>query len=89
MIREKTCLPVQSGTGLSTAGVGTLPSQCSIHIKRFIRSSLVKKESLLVMILMPRSESCTIPITGLLACGETIILGTIISSMVSARVSSV
>ena len=82
-----TCLPVHRGCGLSTAGLGTLPSQFSSHIRMFMKTSLVMKQSRLVIRRQASSVSCTTAITGLFACGETIIFGTIISSCTSARVS--
>ena len=70
MMRENSCLPVQSGNGLRMAGVGILPSQEGRNISRFIICSLSMKTSLLVIFLTAVRVSCTIPITGLFDCGE-------------------
>ena len=82
-----TCFPVHRGSGLRMAGLGTLPSQFSSHIRMFMKTSLVMNVSRLVIRRHASSVSCTIAITGLFACGETIIFGTIMSSCTSARVS--
>ena len=82
-----TCFPVHSGSGLRMAGLGTLPSQFSSHMRIFMKTSLVMKVSRLVMRRHASSVSCTMAITGLFACGDTIILGTIMSSCTSALVS--
>mmetsp|Transcript_60051 Transcript_60051/g.190768 ORF Transcript_60051/g.190768 Transcript_60051/m.190768 type:complete len:303 (-) Transcript_60051:1662-2570(-) len=89
MMRLKTCLPVHSGVGLRMAGIGTRPSNSSSHIIMFMKRSFSMNVSRLVICRHPRRVSCTMPITGLFACGETTILGTIMSSMHSARVSHV
>lgn len=44
--------------------------------------------SLLVIFRHPSSVSCTIPMTGLFDCGETMHFGTIINSRTSALVSN-
>ena len=84
---ENTCLPVHRGSGLMMAGFGTLPSQLVCHMRMFMKTSFVMNVSRLVIRRHARSVSCTIAITGLFACGDTIIFGTIISSCTSARVS--
>mmetsp|Transcript_745 Transcript_745/g.1999 ORF Transcript_745/g.1999 Transcript_745/m.1999 type:complete len:223 (+) Transcript_745:1173-1841(+) len=86
---EKICLPVHSGRGLSRAGMGTVPSHSSMFISTFISRSFSMNVSRFSISLQPSSVSCTIPMTGLLACGDTMFLGTIISSRISARVSCV
>ncbi|WVZ10558.1 hypothetical protein V8G54_015088 [Vigna mungo] len=87
MMRLKTCFPVHNGSGFNIAGVGTFPSKSSHHINMFMKTSFGIKVSLLVIFLHPKSESWTIPITGLFDCGDTMHLGTIISSNTSALVS--
>ena len=82
-----TCLPVHSGCGLRMAGFGTLPSQSSSHMMMFMKTSLVMNVSRLVIKRQPKSVSCTMAMTGLFACGDTIIFGTIINSLTSALVS--
>jgi hypothetical protein len=84
---EMTCLPVHSGRGLSTAGTGTPPSQSSSHIKMFISTSFSMNVSRLVNRRQPSSASCTMPITGLFAWGDTMLLGTAMISLISARTS--
>ena len=86
-IMENTCLPVHNGSGLRIAGLGILPSQSSSHIMMFIKTSFLMNVSRLVIKRQPSNVSCTIAMTGLFACGETIIFGTIINSLTSARVS--
>ena len=87
MMRSKICFPVHKGRGFRIAGWGTFPSQSSSHMRTFISMSFSRKVSRLVTMRHPSSVSCTMPITGLFAWGDTIILGTIISSRASARVS--
>lgn len=62
-----TCLPVQRGLGLMTAGMGTTPSQSSNHIRMFMKTSFSMKVSRFVISRQPNSVSCTMPITGLFA----------------------
>mmetsp|Transcript_14849 Transcript_14849/g.44421 ORF Transcript_14849/g.44421 Transcript_14849/m.44421 type:complete len:351 (-) Transcript_14849:1317-2369(-) len=81
------CLPVHSGSGLSTAGTGSCPEKESRCITRFITRSFLRKQSRLVKPREPSSVSCTMPITGLFDCGETMQRGTIMISAASARVS--
>lgn len=58
------------------------------HYRRFAQSlTLSKKTSLLVNLRTAVSVSCTIPMTGLLDWGVTIIRGTMASSWISALVS--
>jgi hypothetical protein len=82
---DTTCLPVHSGRGLSTAGAGTRPSQSSSHMSTLHRRSHSRKVSRLVKRRLPSRESCTMPITGRLAWGETILWGTAMISLISAR----
>mmetsp|Transcript_45128 Transcript_45128/g.134765 ORF Transcript_45128/g.134765 Transcript_45128/m.134765 type:complete len:352 (+) Transcript_45128:2239-3294(+) len=84
-----TCLPVHSGRGLSTAGMGSVPSQPATFIMMFIMRSRSMNESRLVMRRAAHRVSCTMPMTGLFACGEMMLRGTIMSSRISARVSCV
>ena len=84
---ENTCLPVHRGSGFKMAGFGTMPSQLVCHMRMFMKTSFLMKVSRLVMRRHASSVSCTMAITGLFACGETIIFGTIMSSWTSARVS--
>ena len=63
------------------------PSQSSSHISTFMRMSFSRKVSRLVKRRHPSSESCTMPITGLLAWGLTMFCGTAMISLTSARVS--
>ena len=83
------CLPVQSGLGLRMAGAGSLPeneSRCRI---RFITRSFSRKQSRRVKAREPRSVSCTMPMTGLFDCGDTMQRGVSMISEHSARVSCV
>ncbi len=56
-------------------------------VPQLCKLTLSKKTSLLVNLRTAVSVSCTIPMTGLLDCGVTIIRGTMASSWISARVS--
>jgi hypothetical protein len=67
-----TCLPVHSGRGFRTAGMGTRPSQSSSHMSMFIMTSASMNVSRLVISRMDASVSCTMPMTGLLACSESV-----------------
>ena len=53
----------------------------------FMKTSLGMNVSRFVIKRQPSRVSCTIAITGLFACGDTIIFGTIMSSLTSALVS--
>ena len=68
---EKSCFPVHIGCGLSSAGTGSLPSQLSRFMRMLNVRSRVMKLSRKVNFITPSKVSCTIPITGLLACGDT------------------
>ena len=83
--RSNTCFPVHRRSGLRMAGSGISPSQSSSHIMMFMNTSFGMNVSRLVIRRQPRRVSWTMPITGLFACGDTIIFGTIISSLISAR----
>jgi len=52
------CLPVQRGLGLSSAGIGTRPSQSSSHIIMLNATSFSMNESRAVMRRHPRRVSC-------------------------------
>ena len=65
------CLPVQSGLGLRIAGTGSVPVKVSRCSTKFIIMSFSMKVSRRVNPREPRSVSWTIPITGLLDCGDT------------------
>ena len=52
------CLPVQRGRGLSSAGIGTRPSQSSSHIIMLKARSFSMNESRAVMRRQPRRVSC-------------------------------
>ena len=82
------CLPVQSCLGLKIAGGGTMPSQPGTHMRMFWTKSRSMKQSRRVNLRIPQSVSWTMPMTGLLACGETICRGTHAICCSSARVSS-
>lgn len=69
-------LPVHKGSGLKIAGIGNYPFQSRINIDKIMTCYLVKNVSLRVNRQEPSKESYTIPITGLLALGVTIYLGT-------------
>mmetsp|Transcript_10070 Transcript_10070/g.31760 ORF Transcript_10070/g.31760 Transcript_10070/m.31760 type:complete len:324 (+) Transcript_10070:2609-3580(+) len=96
-IMENACLPVHSasyrpgrrGSGTMMAGVGILPSQSSMNMHSVIICARVRNTSRLVIFCVPSSESCTIPITGLLDCGDTTLRGTIIRLATSALAVSV
>lgn len=47
MMREKSCLPVQSGLGFRMAGWGIRPSQMGRNIRRFIISDCNKPRILI------------------------------------------
>lgn len=70
MMREKSCLPVHKGRGFRIAGVGIFPSHEGRNINRFIICSLSMNTSRLVILRTAVRVSCTIPMTGLLDCGE-------------------
>ena len=70
MMSEKSCLPVHNGRGFRMAGVGIFPSQEGRNISRFIICSLSMNTSRFVILRTAVSVSCTIPMTGLLDCGE-------------------
>ena len=86
-IIDNTCFPVHNGSGFKIAGFGTFPSQFSNHIIMFMNTSFLRNVSREVIFRHPNSVSCTMAMTGLFACGETIIFGTIINSETSAFVS--
>ena len=67
------------------AGAGTCPFQFSSHMSRLQSVSYSMNVSLFVNRRDASNESCTIPITGLLACGETMLRGTDMISLISAR----
>mmetsp|Transcript_15971 Transcript_15971/g.27202 ORF Transcript_15971/g.27202 Transcript_15971/m.27202 type:complete len:218 (+) Transcript_15971:242-895(+) len=85
--RDMICLPVQSGRGLRMHGTGRWPVKASRCITRFMTRSFSRKQSRLVKPREPSSVSCTMPITGLFDCGETMHRGTSMISDASARVS--
>ena len=70
MMSEKSCLPVHNGRGFRIAGVGIFPSHEGRNISRFIICSLSMNTSRFVILRTAVSVSCTIPMTGLLDCGE-------------------
>jgi hypothetical protein len=73
MTKDRSYLPVHSGFGFKIAGVGSyFWFESPSHIIRFITVNLSTKLSLLVKSIIPRSESWTIPITGLFDYGLTI-----------------
>mmetsp|Transcript_25098 Transcript_25098/g.65226 ORF Transcript_25098/g.65226 Transcript_25098/m.65226 type:complete len:409 (+) Transcript_25098:3019-4245(+) len=85
MIRENTCFPVHKGLGFKIAGGGITPSQSSpTHISRLKSKSCSMKVSRLVIRAEANKESCTMPMTGLLDCGDTMFLGTIMICSSSA-----
>ena len=83
---ENSCLPVHRGRGLTIAGTGTARSMRAASI-RWHASSNSTNVSRPVRIAAPSSESCTIDITGLLLCGETICVGGVMSDAASAIAS--
>mmetsp|Transcript_7611 Transcript_7611/g.21335 ORF Transcript_7611/g.21335 Transcript_7611/m.21335 type:complete len:209 (+) Transcript_7611:3346-3972(+) len=85
MMREKTCFPVHNGFGLRMAGGGITPSQSSpTHISKLKSKSCSMNVSRDVILAEASSESCTMPMTGLLDWGDTIFLGTIMICSSSA-----
>ena len=81
------CLPVHSWRGLRMQGIGSSPEKESRCMTRFMTRSFSRKQSRLVKPREPSSVSCTMPITGLFDCGETMQRGTSMISEHSARVS--
>lgn len=69
---DKSCFPVHIGLGLKIAGGGTVPSHSGTHSRMFCTARQSIKLSRSVNLRIPQSVSCTIPMTGLLACGEMI-----------------
>ncbi|KAH3683660.1 hypothetical protein WICPIJ_005344 [Wickerhamomyces pijperi] len=88
MAMDIICLPVHKGFGFKIEGAGMTPSQPGIQYKMFIIWSYSMKTSRRVIFLTPHNVSCTIPIQGLLDCGETICNGTAQMFFNSALVSS-
>jgi hypothetical protein len=85
---DRICLPVQSGFGFMMAGGGITPSHSGTHRRMFWTKSRSMKQSRRVNLRTPHSVSWTIPMTGLLACGEMMLRGTAQMLINSARVSS-
>mmetsp|Transcript_98404 Transcript_98404/g.300921 ORF Transcript_98404/g.300921 Transcript_98404/m.300921 type:complete len:236 (+) Transcript_98404:3534-4241(+) len=84
---ENICFPVHSSLGLMMAGIGNWPSQTGSHMRMFMARSFSMYVSRLVYLAVASKLSCTTPITGLLPCGETSILGFSIMCLISERVS--
>jgi len=66
---ERTCLPLHKGFGLTIAGIGTAPPHSRTHNKIFWTWLNSRKVSRRVNFGF-HIVSLTIPMTGLLACGE-------------------
>jgi hypothetical protein len=69
---ERICLPLHKGFGLTIAGIGRAPSHLGTHNKIFWTWLSSKKVSRRVNFRMPHRVSWTIPITGLIDCGDMI-----------------
>jgi hypothetical protein len=92
MIIENSYFPLQSSFGFKIAGVGRVticpPAMFSgIHMHNCMATSRSIKVSLEVMSIEPSKLSYTMPMTGLLLCGDMIYRGTAIISLISAVVS--
>mmetsp|Transcript_74137 Transcript_74137/g.191237 ORF Transcript_74137/g.191237 Transcript_74137/m.191237 type:complete len:358 (+) Transcript_74137:2955-4028(+) len=84
---EKICLPVHISLGRRMHGVGSMPSHTGSHMRMFMARSFSMKLSRFVYLAVASRESCTMPMTGLLPCGDTTWRGLSIMYLISARVS--
>mmetsp|Transcript_41397 Transcript_41397/g.119133 ORF Transcript_41397/g.119133 Transcript_41397/m.119133 type:complete len:236 (-) Transcript_41397:1413-2120(-) len=82
---EKICFPVHNSFGLRIEGIGNWPSHTGSHMRMFIAKSFSMYVSRFVYLAVASKLSCTTPITGLLPCGDTSILGFNIMCLISDR----